>query len=233
MKLVGLAGKIAIFAAKIAMRQAMLSTAYWPPIQYFSKFLLYDLLIVEQHDHYTKQTYRNRCRILGPNGVETLSIPVHKGESHKTKVKDIRIDFDKPWPQQHWRALRAAYRSSPFYEFFAPELETLYTQPAPFLLEWNNQLLKWALDTLGIDTHFRLSRDFVAEPPPRTHDFRERIHPKARMQQPDTHFTPLPYTQVFDDKFPFAPNLSILDLLFMEGPNALQVLRKSVRSPHE
>ena len=204
----------------------LLSTAYFAPIHYFSKFLQFPSQIIERYDHYTKQTYRNRCNILGANGVLTLSIPVLKGSRHKTYVRDIRIDYSKNWQKFHWKGIESAYMHSPFFEFYLDEILQLLEKKHSFLLELNLEILDFLLDTLEIKADYKLSNDFIESTPELLYDFREIIHPKKKSEE-DSHYHSEPYPQVFSDRFGFKENLSILDLIFNEGPNALTILEKS------
>ena len=110
----------------------LLQTAYLPPIQYFTKFLQNNEIIIEQHDNYQKQTFRNRCHIYSPNGIQVLTVPVIKNHGTKTKVKDIKISYAEKWYINHIRSIEAAYRSSPFYEFYMPEIELILKKKQKF-----------------------------------------------------------------------------------------------------
>lgn len=209
-------------------RIALLPTAYLPPIQYFSKLANYARIRIEQHDHYSKQTYRNRCHILGPNGVQHLSVPVHKTFGNDTKLKDIRIDYDKQWQLQHWRAIHTAYRSSPYFLHYAPVLEDFYRKKYRFLLDWNTDLLLWLIRCIDLDVVWQYTQEFVSQVFENIEDYREVIHPKPQFRQPDPLFEAPYYTQVFSDKMPFQKNLSIIDLLFMEGPRTKAYLKRSM-----
>ena len=208
-------------------RTALLTTAYWGPVQYYSKLYGYRRILIEQHDNYVKQTYRNRCQILGPNGVQNLTVPVQKGAALKTKTKDITIDNYKEWQKQHWRAIYSAYKSSPFFELFSESLKTFYTKTYTFLLDLNLDILKWSLDMLELPVVYRLTPQYNKVPEPNVDDYRDVIHPKVQFAKNDILFQSPFYYQVFWDKLGFYPNLSILDLLCMEGPNAPNLLEKS------
>lgn len=200
---------------------------YNGPVQYFARLVREEEIILEQFDSYTKQTYRNRCRIVGPNGTLTLSIPVKRIKGTKTLFKDVRVDYDTPWNRIHWKSLVAAYASSPFFEFFEDELLSFYEEKFGFLVDLNARLLDKTMELMGISVSIKLSEKFVAlcgkEDP------RHFIHPKLNILEADPLFTPCPYHQVFEEKLGFQPNLSILDLLFNEGPDSLIVLKKSLK----
>lgn len=200
----------------------LLSTAYHAPVQYYSKFIHYREIYLEPWENYQKQSYRNRCHILSANGVLPLSVPIiHMGD--KMLIKNVRIDHSKRWKSMHLRAIESAYRSSPFYIYYIDEIKAIYDQDFEYLWDMNMAFLKLTLQLLNIEVKVRTTPSFREIPHP-FDDFLHSIHPKAKFQQPDTGFRPKPYYQVFGNKFGFVPNLSILDLLFNTGPEAIQWL---------
>jgi len=208
------------------MNKVLLTTAYWGPVQYYAKVLRHDEVWIEQDEHYNKQSYRTRCRIYGANGPLTLSVPVKK-PSLKASIKEVTLDYDTSWRKMHWKSIESAYRSSAFFEFYEDELREFYEEKYTFLLDFNRRLHEWVCEQLGIDdtlhphTDFRDTNGFA--------DFRNTVHPKVAWQR-DSSFKPSEYFQVFGEKLGFIPNLSILDLLFNEGPNSLQVLEQSIKA---
>jgi hypothetical protein len=205
----------------------LLSATYFGPIQYFTKFILYPNRLIEQFDHYSKQTFRNRCIICGANGSLTLSIPVLRGTSHKTLVRDTRIDYSREWQKLHWRGIESAYRHSPFFEFYMDDIRLFMETSYDFLLDLNLAILDYLLDTLEIAGKYSLTTAYVLSPPDRCKDARDTVHPKLD-HSADGHFRPEPYAQVFSDRLGFLENLSVIDLLFNEGPNAPAILGKSI-----
>jgi len=206
----------------------LLSTAYFGPIQYFTKFLISTKRIIERYDHYSKQTYRNRCKIYGGNGVLILSIPVQKGSEHKSHVRDVRIDYVKNWQKRHWKGIESAYMHSPFFEFYMDDFQSFLGKKYEFLIDLNLELLDFLLKALDIEIEYSLTDDFIETGPQQIIDCREIIHPKRDFAS-DPHFRAQTYPQVFADRMGFKENLSIIDLLFNEGPNARSVLEKSIR----
>lgn len=202
----------------------ILSTAYLPNIQYFTK-LLNGKIILEQHENYIKQTYRNRCEILTANGVMPITIPVKRSSGSKIKIKDVRIDHTDNWQRIHWKAITAAYNSSPFFEYYIDDFLPFFEKKEEFLFDFNYKLLQTLIELTGIKTDIILSYNFI---PVETHihDFRACITPKK--QPEDIYFKPKPYYQVFSNKIDFMPNLSIIDLLFNEGNNTYSILRESL-----
>ena len=203
-------------------------TLYNGPIHYFARLTGEKRIIVEGFDSYTKQTYRNRCRILGANGVLSLSIPVIRKKGEKTLYKDVSIDYCQPWAQIHWKSLVASYAVSPYFEYVQDELEPFYQKRFNFLLDLNLQLLEKTLYLLNMEIPIE-SSDFFAEISSED-DPRSFIHLKKGAVEADPNFHIIPYHQVFMDRHGFQPNLSILDLLFNMGPESSSILRQSFRT---
>lgn len=197
----------------------ILSTAYLPPIQYVALLCENGATKMEQWEHYVKQSYRNRSRILSSNGPLDLIVPVEKSQGCKTLLKDVRLAYHDRWNAEHWNAIRSAYNSSPYFEYYVDDIERFFTQQFDFLIDYNTELLDCILNLLKIPHTITYSENFV---PLHTEnqDFRYAISPKVTI--PDVHFPE--YSQVFDYKFGFTPNLSILDLLCNLGPESKQYL---------
>jgi hypothetical protein len=200
----------------------ILTTAYLPPVQYISKFVSGEPLI-EIHENYQKQSYRNRCCIYGANGVQSLVIPVKKTHGQKMPVSEVEIDYVTNWQHTHCKAIESAYRLSPFYEYYADELEKMILQPSVRLIDLNTELLRLLFRWIGVTARINFTRDWS---PITGNDFRKIIQPKSEIE--DDNFKPLPYQQAFSERFGFQPNLSIIDLLFNEGPETLGILQKSI-----
>jgi len=201
---------------------ALLPIAYLPPVQYYSKLIRYNSILIEHFEHFEKQTYRNRCYVYSPNGKLTLTVPLEK-RSERTITKDIRIHNDNNWQKIHWRSLESAYRSSPFFEYYEDDFVEFYlAKKFDFLVELNevlmdkiNSLLKIKPLQSKTEKYEKIYTD--------TDDFRKIISPKENLSS-DKDFIVKPYKQVFDNKFGFMSNLSILDLLFNQGPSSLEYL---------
>lgn len=204
----------------------LLSTAYFAPVRYYSNLAAFSERYIEQHEHFIKQTYRNRAVILGANGPISLIVPVEKGREQKIKIKDLRISYDEEWQRNHWRTIFSAYNSSPFFEYYSDELKPFFRKKYEFLFDFNQHITQSVLEILEFQTSIKLTESFE-QIPEDCLNFREQINPKAHRNAPDPHFKAPQYTQVFSEKFGFMPDLSILDLLFNEGPSAQSILIES------
>ena len=221
---------------------ALLSTTYFGPIQWYQKLNRYDHCVIEQFDNFQKQTYRNRCRIATANGSQVLTVPVERTEG-KCLMRDVRISDHGAWRHLHWNALQSAYGESPFFEFYADDLHPFFERRWTFLLDFNMDITNKLCELLDIHPRLSLTTSYLPstageeeksfgkeektpvedEKSPEEMepfiDFREAIHPKHPL--PDADFAPRPYYQQHAPRHGFQPNLSILDLLFNEGNEAI------------
>ena len=209
-----------------------LSSAYLAPVEYYTKLLAYDQIYIEQHDHYTKQTYRNRCTIAAPDGELALSIPSVKPDTPKCPMRDIRISDHGNWRHLHWNAIESAYNHTPFFEYYKDDFRPFYEKKYEFLADFNEELCHLVCSLIDIQPTIERTSEYKAIFTPNEVDFRERIHPKKDFRLEDTDFFPQPYYQVFQEKLGFLPNLSIIDLLFNMGPESLLILQQSNSSVH-
>lgn len=199
------------------MKIACFSLAYWGPIDYYSAISKYDEICFEQWESFPKQSYRNRCYIDSPNGRLMLNFPVD--HSSKEHIKDTRIKQNENWQQKHWQAFKSSYGSSPFFDAIAVEIESFYQKEWKYLLDLNLSCHELISKWLRIEGVYRLSENWVPNFNQEL-DFREQFHPKKPSSLPSSS-----YSQVFDHKNGFLENLSVLDLLFNEGPAAFDYLR--------
>lgn len=201
-------------------RILILSTAYYPPVQYFAELLQSGKLLIEQHENYPKQTYRNRCYIYSANGVIPLSIPVERGSFHKVKMKDIKIDNSRKWQREHIHAIQSAYNSSAFFEFYTDKLLRPLYEGYEYLIDLNMEILEIMLGILELEITVNKTDSFIREYDNNVRDLRYSLSPKIKSTYSKTE-----YFQVFSPVHGFKPNLSILDLLFNMGPESWSCLR--------
>lgn len=200
---------------------------YFPSLEYFTALFRYDSIVFEVEEHFEKQSYRNRCHILSANKKEKLSLPVIGGRK-KIKTKDITIDHTQRWQKDHWRAIQSAYGRAPFFEFFAHYFEPLFQKREKYLVDFNVEILTICLQLLQTKINFSLSESYEKAPEQDQYDdLRSLIHPKRHYSE-NNLYEPIAYPQVFGSNF--VPNLSIIDLLFCEGPNAKNVVTKSFKT---
>jgi len=198
----------------------ILSTAYYPPVKYFAEIIKSEKILIEQHETYPKQTYRNRCYIYSANGVLPLSIPVEKGSFHKVKLMDIKIDYSRKWQREHIHAIKSAYNSSAFFEFYAEQVLLPLESQYEYLIDLNMGILNILFNILEIDTKIEKTVSFIKDYGIDFHDMRYSFSPKNK-----TAYQPREYFQVFSPAHGFKQNLSILDLLFNMGPETWSYLR--------
>ena len=198
---------------------------YHPPAAFFAALLHADGLLLEAHEHYRKQTYRNRCLIRTAQGVQALTVPVVAGgRAEKVRTSDIEIDYRQNWVHRHWRTLQTAYGSSPYFEYYADYLHDIYRQKPARLFELNLLFLRLELRCFRLTLPLSLSADYHAPGAPGPAgllDRRDWLSAKGGDPGPDTPAASglvRPYPQVFGPGF--EPGLSILDLLFAQGPAA-------------
>lgn len=198
----------------------LLSSTYFGPIQWYQKLHRMPC-IIEQHDHFVKQTYRNRCVIATANGTQTLTVPIERYDGTKCPMRDIRISDHGNWRHLHWNALVSAYGETPFFEFYADDLRPFFEKRHTFLFDLNLDIMHTMCQLLDVRPQVTLSEQYIVLPSEddAVVDFREAIRPKHPL--PDADFNPTPYYQVRAQRHGFLPNLSILDLLFNEGPEGI------------
>ncbi len=198
---------------------ALLPMFYLPPVEYFTVLNKYRQgVTIEKHEHFPKQTYRNRANIYSPDGMLALVMPVVKGSKVHTPVSDVKISYDFNWQRLHWMSLQACYRRSAYFEFYEDDFARFYEQEFTYLFDYNEQMLSMILKFLKLPvdinytTEYHRHYDSVA-------DYRNTIHPKK-----ESDFEQKPYFQVFEERKGFIKNLSIVDLLFNQGPQSVNYL---------
>lgn len=233
------------------MISALLSTTYFGPVQWYQKLNRFDTIYIERCESFVKQTYRNRCVIATTNGLQTLSIPVEhtqeKGEGSSRLITDIRISNHGNWRHLHWNALMSAYGDSPFFDYYVDDLKPFFEDRWENLFDFNMAITQKMCELLDIHPNIQFTEKYVAtssssvasvssvsrvtsplspscplSPSSIIPDFRASIRPKNPI--PDETFTPQTYYQVYQKKWGFQPNLSILDLLFNMGNESILYL---------
>lgn len=205
-----------------------LSTAYLAPVQYYSKILAGDRIFIERSENYVKQSYRNRCNIVSANGAIPLSIPVEHNSGMKIQSKDVRIADHGNWQHMHWNAIVSAYNSSPFFEYYQDDFAPFYHQKYDFLFDFNEELRELVSGLIGLDGEkLSYTNEYKMDFSSNEADFRDSIHPKKDWVGQDRNFAANRYYQVFEQRFGFIPNMSIIDLLFNMGNESILVLKDS------
>ena len=204
---------------------AYISTAYLGPVQLYTKLYAFHKVCLETQENYLKQTYRNRCVIAAANGPQSLTVPIVKPDTLKCLTRDIRISDHGNWRHLHWNALVSAYRMSPFFEYYEEDFAPFYEKKYEFLFDFNESLRETICSLIGLDAQIIPTTEYEPEV---MNDYREIIRPKHEGK--DIMFSPARYYQVFQEKFGFEPNLSIVDLLFNMGPESILVLKNSINT---
>ena len=201
--------------------KALLSSTYFGPIQWYQKLNRYDECLIERHESFIKQTYRNRMIIPTTNGPLSLTIPTNHDIS--LSMKDIRISDHANWRHVHWNALLSAYGESPFFEYYQDDIRPFYEKKYEFLFDFNMETTAKMIELLDIRPKISITEAYIQskelEEEDEIKDFRDAIRPKKPL--PDAEFAPQRYYQVYEQKHGFQPNMSILDLLFNEGNEAI------------
>lgn len=199
-------------------------------LQYFSSVIWYKISInhsnieLEQCESFQKMSFRNRFQLAGGNGIISLSVPVSGGRNVNEAIRDVKIDNRQNWQSVHWRTIISAYNRSPWFEYYRPELEKRFQQKFEFLWDWNLELLFWVFEKLGLTPKISFSDAYVLPADMNEKiDIRSKLTPKTILNLEKS--SPV-YAQVFQDRIGFIPNLSIIDLLFSEGKNAVNVLKQ-------
>jgi|TARA_Y100000385_G_C12972223_1_gene584543 hypothetical protein len=200
---------------------SVFSSLYAGNLLYYSTILRSEFIKIDLFENFHKQSYRNRCSIASPNGNLNLIIPINR--KSKSTTREVKIDNSQNWRKVHWKSLESAYRSSPYFEFYEDKFRSIFFMPkCNYLFEFNHLIFLEILKLLNVEKEVSFT-DFYIPNGDKIYDFRNLTHPKNPL---DNQLKELKYHQVFQEKQNFIPNLSVLDLLFNEGPMAKQILMK-------
>ena len=209
---------------KMQKNKICLASAYLAPVEYYVALANAETVFLEQFDSYEKQTYRNRCNIQTANGISVLSIPVEKFSGVKMLTRDIRISEHDNWQLQHWRSIESAYNSSPFFEYYKDDFLPFYEKKWSFLWDFNFQLQSKVLELFDLQPNLEFTDNYHLILNEGVIDLRESIHPKKASQNENLKS----YYQVFEQRFGFQKNLSIIDLLFNMGNESILILTNNI-----
>ena len=194
-----------------------LTIAWFPPTEYFALLAKYSSVYIEACEHYQKQSYRNRCRIYAADGPQLLNFPVrHREGTFNLPIREIEVDYSTPWVEKAERCIETAYRSSAFFEYYRDELFAILDAHPATLWELDMRIIRFFLDKIGLRTELVPTTEFAAK--------HVDIHPKRPNAILQENGLDRPYYQVFADRHGFIPNLSVMDLLFNEGPASIDYL---------
>ena len=197
-------------------QQLLIELQYLGTVGYFSKLFQAPNAIIEQHENYRKRSYRNRCHLMSANGILKLSIPLKKGKHEQLSIRKVEIDNSQNWQQLHWRGIQSAYGKSPFYEYYADELKVVFEEKHEYLFDFTWKLQVLIIELMQLDIDLSCSDTFSKTPPENVIDARNSILPNKKVDS----IIFKKYNQVFEERYGFIENLSILDLLFCVGPEA-------------
>ena len=200
------------------------ATSYLPPVEYFKFLIDFEQITIEQFEHFQKQTIRNRCFILSPNGIQCLSIPLIHTSGTKQVIKDLKISYEMPWQRIHWRSFLAAYNRSPFFEYYQDDFNRFYHDGRfKWLVDFNLEQLNWIIASLKKNIVVQKTDAYLL-----THqdDYRQLSNAKTTGPAISPQFNK--YNQVFNYKFGFTGNLSIIDLIFNTGGRSADYLANSL-----
>lgn len=201
----------------------LVENQYLAPINLYLTLEKSSNIIFEQFEVYQKRSFRNRCIIAGANGPVSLSIPLHEGREQKRFIRDIRIANQYDWQDQHWKTIVSSYNRSPWFEYYKSSLEKFYKKRFEFLFDLNFELFEWTLQKLEVDKVAELTENFI-----KRYDDQQLLDLRNKLLPNNYQTFKAPYySQVFMERSGFLPNLSILDLLFCEGRNSVNILRAS------
>ncbi len=209
------------------IKKTLLPLTYLGNVHVFAHVVNSEQILIEQHANYQRKSYINRCNITGANGPLKLAIPIVNVKNEKTRIKDTLISYDTNWQKQHWRSIVSAYNSSPFFEYYADDFAPFYEKPYKYLLDFIMGLFRVMMEELELETDIALTESFSDYEGENINDLRRLNSIKGNLNDPT--YQQVEYKQVFSEKYPFVPNLSVIDLLFSKGPETYDILKQSIK----
>lgn len=209
------------------MTEAIFSITWFGPVLYYALLNRTEIKHIEGSENFRKQTYRNRCELASANGPLTLTIPVEGNKGNKTNIKDIKLSDHGDWQRIHWNSIESAYNSSPFFEFYSDDIKPFFEKKERWLFDYDEEIRIKMFDLLNLKGEIKITNTYLHDYKDKEVnilDFRETIQPKSTALKDIEKELLKPYYQVFEMKFGFLPNLSVLDLLFNMGPEAILFL---------
>jgi hypothetical protein len=208
----------------------LIETQYIPTIAFYSLLYKSDVMLIDKHENYHKGSFRNRCEILSSQGRISLSVPLQSGKNNQLPIEEVRINNEENWQVNHLRSIKSCYGKSPYYEYYYPIVEEILSKEYEFLFQLNQIFIERFAKVLDIQGKISFTEIFRSESNSSIQLKRDFISPKARLrQQIDSEIELKPYDQVFSDELEFESNLSILDLIFCLGPEAILYLSRSIK----
>ena len=205
--------------------KCLIELHFMPCVEYMSKFLIYDQVIIERHENYQKRSYRNRALIPGPNDDIRLSVPLLKGKNEQMPITNVEIAYEEPWVTAMWQSIQSTYGNAPFFEHYAEALKALLMARPGHLFQLNTAVLHWLCEAIGLPFP-ELTAAYNRTVAKDTIDLRNTITPRNRGGSAD--FRPERYHQVFESERGFRSNMSSIDLLFAAGPSTIDYLASSL-----
>ncbi len=191
----------------------------FPCVEYCRTLVKSKYVEFEQYENFQKSSFRNRLVIPSANGLVTLTIPLIGGREQKVSIRQVKIDHSIDWASQHWKTVKSCFMRSPFFDYYEQELETLFFDKSTFLFDFNLKILNWVLEKLKLDIAITLTDSYI-------YQYDEGVIDDRNCWLPKNYQTTsaIKYSQVFEDRIGFQPNVSVLDLILNEGPNARNIL---------
>jgi len=211
----------------VSKKKLLIESQYIGSIPYWACLLAYEEIYFDAHEHFVKASYRNRCNIATPDGLLSLSAPLKRGRGQRRKMKEVRLFEEENWRIKHWNSLCSAYRRSPYFEYFEDLMEPFFRNRTNYLLEWNMTFMKMISEMLKVKLQWSFTERYIGSGSEGFDDLRSNFLPSVKRNKLPEGYKNVPYHQVFQDRTGFFPDISVLDMLFNEGPRAADLIRAS------